>query len=203
MSEVYLLSHLRGKKHQQALSEIPAAKGTVEDKVSMVWDRQWYSVIIFNLGVIGWYSVIFGTHRVIFGNIRESSSALSTLWIIPSNRHEPLGVFGRPSVIIGIYICRPLGFFVFLQTNLALQIFLFSQDTISLQYIKEMPSDKADQTEKADQERQKALRKRAKKLRTRMAAKWVVVFQKSQSRLFLGKIFQYNKRHCGSSLLQN
>jgi len=42
---------------------------------------------------------------------------------------------------------------------------------ISLQYIKEMPSDKADQTEKADQERQKALRKRAKKLRTRMAAK--------------------------------
>ena len=52
-----------------------------------------------------------------------------------------------------------------------MQIFLFSQDTISLQYIKEMPSDKADQTEKADQERQKALRKRAKKLRTRMAAK--------------------------------
>ena len=91
---------------------------------------------------------------------------------------------------------------MFLQTNLALQIFLFSQDTISLQYIKEMPSDKADQTEKADQERQKALRKRAKKLRTRMAAKWVV-FQKSQSRLFLEQIFQYNKRHCGSSLLQN
>lgn len=56
------------------------------------------------------------------------------------------------------------------------KINLFSQDTISLQYIKEMPSDKADQTEKADQERQKALRKRAKKLRTRMAAKWVVVF---------------------------
>ncbi|XP_078369284.1 S phase cyclin A-associated protein in the endoplasmic reticulum-like isoform X2 [Oculina patagonica] len=76
VSEVYLLSHLRGKKHQQALSEIPAAKGTPEDK-----------------------------------------------------------------------------------------------DTISLQYIKEMPSDKAGETEKADQERQKALRKRAKKLRTRMAAK--------------------------------
>ncbi|PFX31793.1 S phase cyclin A-associated protein in the endoplasmic reticulum [Stylophora pistillata] len=76
VSEVYLLSHLRGKKHQQALSEIPANKGTLEDK-----------------------------------------------------------------------------------------------DTISLQYIKEMPYDKAGETEKADQERQKALRKRAKKLRTRMAAK--------------------------------
>lgn len=76
VSEVYLLSHLRGKKHQQALSEIPAIKGTPDDK-----------------------------------------------------------------------------------------------DTISLQYIKEMPSDKAGETEKADQERQKALRKRAKKLRTRMAAK--------------------------------
>lgn len=76
VSEVYLLSHLRGKKHQQALLEIPAAKGTLEDK-----------------------------------------------------------------------------------------------DTISLQYVKELPSDKAGETEKADQERQKALRKRAKKLRTRMASK--------------------------------
>lgn len=76
VSEVYLLSHLRGKKHQEALSEIPTQKGTPEDK-----------------------------------------------------------------------------------------------DTISLQYIKEMSTDKAGETEKADQERQKALRKRAKKLRTRMAAK--------------------------------
>lgn len=76
VSEVYLLSHLRGKKHQQALSEIPAAKGSADDK-----------------------------------------------------------------------------------------------DTISLQYIKELPSEQAGEAEKADLERQKALRKRAKKLRTRMSAK--------------------------------
>ena len=47
----------------------------------------------------------------------------------------------------------------------------FSKDTISLQYIKDMSSDKADEAEKAEQERQKALRKKATKLRTRMAAK--------------------------------
>ena len=40
-----------------------------------------------------------------------------------------------------------------------------------MQYIKEMPSEKAEEKEKADQERQKSLRKRAKKLRTRMAVK--------------------------------
>ncbi|KAK2554509.1 S phase cyclin A-associated protein in the endoplasmic reticulum [Acropora cervicornis] len=45
------------------------------------------------------------------------------------------------------------------------------KDTISLQYIKDMSSDKADEAEKAEQERQKALRKKATKLRTRMAAK--------------------------------
>ena len=42
---------------------------------------------------------------------------------------------------------------------------------ISLQYIKELPSEQAGEAEKADLERQKALRKRAKKLRTRMSAK--------------------------------
>lgn len=72
------------------------------------------------------------------------------------------------------YNLHPLFLYIFFTIRLGCnqcKIIFFSQDTISLQYIKEMPSDKADQTEKADQERQKALRKRAKKLRTRMAAK--------------------------------
>ena len=51
-----------------------------------------------------------------------------------------------------------------------LLIFLL-QDGLSLQYIKDMPPDKSSERDKADFERQKALKKRAKKLRTRMAAK--------------------------------
>jgi hypothetical protein len=42
---------------------------------------------------------------------------------------------------------------------------------MSLHHIKEMTKDQAEQQEKADLERRKALKKRAKKLRTRMTAK--------------------------------
>ena len=45
------------------------------------------------------------------------------------------------------------------------------QDTLSLQYIKDISLDKIDEDVKASEERKSAFKKRAKKIRTRMAAR--------------------------------
>ena len=47
------------------------------------------------------------------------------------------------------------------------------QEQLNLKYIADAPNDKADPRKAVDKERQKALRKRCKKLRQRMSQRWV------------------------------